>query len=106
MAQLDEWWVDTAVNDIARTVPKIEEYGTRDLEAMGTAFMLIQNRTTAQSLSEPGRAVYAIMFYAMGKIARAVAALERGKMPSEDTLFDLSIYAMMARAYAERGSLE
>lgn len=50
-------------------------------------------------------AVWGIMFYALGKIARAIASLERNEMPSEDTLFDLSVYAMMARAYQARGEL-
>lgn len=50
-------------------------------------------------------AVWGIMFYALGKITRALASLERGEMPSEDTLFDLSIYSMMARAYHARGKL-
>ena len=50
-------------------------------------------------------AVWGIMFYALGKIARAIASLERNEMPSEDTLFDLSIYSMKARAYQQRGHL-
>lgn len=87
--------------DIERTAPKISEYGTKDLEAMGRLFAQIRGIEWSSDVA----AVWGIMFYAQGKIARAIASLERGEMPSEDTLFDLSIYAMMARSYQARGKL-
>ena len=98
---LDEWWADQVAIDIARTAPKIKEYGTKDLEAMGRLFAQIRG----VEMRGDTAAVWGIMFYALGKIARAIASLERNEMPSEDTLFDLSVYAMMARAYQARGEL-
>lgn len=98
---LAHWWVTQINSDIARTAPKIEEYGTKDLEAMGRLFAQIRGVEWSSDIA----AVWGIMFYAQGKIARAIASLERGEMPSEDTLFDLSIYAMMARSYQARGKL-
>lgn len=99
--ELATWWADQVESDIQRTVPKIGEYGTKDLEAMGRLFAQIRGVEWSSDIA----AVWGIMFYAQGKIARAIASLERGEMPSEDTLFDLSIYAMMARSYQARGKL-
>jgi hypothetical protein len=39
----------------------------------------------------------ACLWYALGKLARAVASYREGKLPSEDTLKDLVTYGMMAR---------
>lgn len=99
--ELATWWAEQVESDIQRTVPKISEYGTKDLEAMGRLFAQIRGIEWPSEVA----AVWGIMFYAQGKIARAIASLERGEMPSEDTLFDLSIYAMMARSYQARGKL-
>lgn len=98
---LADWWAQQVESDISRTAPKISEYGTKDLEAMGRLFAQIRGIEWPSDVA----AVWGIMFYAQGKIARAIASLERGEMPSEDTLFDLSVYAMMARSYRERGKL-
>lgn len=98
---LENWWSRQVMSDIERTAPKIEEYGTKDLEAMGRLFAQIRGIEWESDIA----AVWGIMFYAQGKIARAIASLERGEMPSEDTLFDLSVYAMMARSYEARGKL-
>lgn len=101
MSDLELWWSETVADDMARTIPKIQEYGNKDLEAIGAAFAHMQGKTIIQK----NAAIYGCMFYALGKLTRAVAALERGDTPSEDTLFDLSIYAMMARSFRERGTL-
>jgi len=50
--------------------------------------------------------MYGCLFYLTGKIARAMSALERSDNPSDDTLFDATVYAMFARAYLERGGLQ
>ena len=104
------WWEGQVAIDIARTAPKIKEYGTRDLEAMGLALMAAKGIESDSSVSHAPApdvaAVYGCMLYALGKCMRAIASLERGEMPSEDTLFDLSVYSMMARAYQARGTLE
>ena len=99
---LFRWWRATVEADVLRTVPKIEDYGTRDLEAMGQFLAVGRNI----QLDPQQAAIYGCMYYAVGKIARAIAALERGQDPGEDTLFDLSIYSMMARAYNEQGGIQ
>lgn len=88
---MSNWWYDTIDGDLKATIPKLAEYGTRDLTEIGHFFK--------RDLPEEQAAVYGIAFYAVGKLARMIAALNRGEMPSEDTLFDLSVYSMMARFY-------
>ncbi len=103
---LADWWATTTIEDIQKTLPKIEEYGTLDLTAMGQFIANCRATGPAPELGPDEYAVYGTLFYAVGKIARAVASLERGEMPTHDTLFDLSVYSMMARAYVERGGLQ
>ena len=100
-----DWWKAQTAEDIERTTPKIEEYGTRDLTAMGMAFLESRGQLPGPNHFHAMTGIYGCMFYALGKTMRAIAALERGEMPSEDTLFDLSVYAMMARSYQNRGEL-
>ena len=102
---LVDWWKAQTAEDIERTAPKIEEYGTRDLTAMGMAFLESRGQLPGPNHFHAMAGIYGCMFYALGKTMRAIAALERGEMPSEDTLFDLSVYAMMARSYQNRGEL-
>ena len=41
------------------------------------------------------------MFYLLGKIARVTSAVERGDMASDDTWFDIGVYAKMVLAARE-----
>jgi hypothetical protein len=89
--KLSDWWSEVSIVDIDLTIPKVNEYGSHDLIAQGKA--------VRPELDDAEAAIYGCMFYALGKVYRALNQLNRGEMPSEDTLFDLSIYAMMARFY-------
>jgi hypothetical protein len=92
------WWIDTARQDAELYVAKATEYGSVDLEIMGDTMAL-------QGIApRDGSELAAIMFYALGKIARAISALNAGKLPSEDTLKDLTVYSMMARLIHKRES--
>lgn len=98
---LADWWQATVDNDVHKTVPKIQEYGTQDLAAIGQMITALEGRR----LTDTRAAMLGCLFYATGKTTRAMSALIRNVDPSEDTLFDLAVYAMMARSYAERGEL-
>ena len=85
------WWANEALDDSRLYISKAEEYGNVDLEIMGSAI-------ESMGACREGHGVHAaIMFYALGKVARAISALKSGHPPSADTLRDLTIYSMMAR---------
>jgi hypothetical protein len=86
---LEDWWRRTAQADLELVIPKLQEYGSLDLELIGLAL---------GSDAEAG-----VMYYLLGKAGRAVSAYRRGALPSEDTLVDATIYAMMARRIRETG---
>lgn len=90
------WWALQSDQDAQLYIAKSNEYGSVDLEIMGDSLAL-------QGVSpREGSEIAAIMFYALGKVARAISALNAGKLPSEDTLRDLTVYSMMARLIHER----
>jgi hypothetical protein len=91
---LAKWWLDKAEEEIAATIPKMREYSSSDLQVMGTA---LDSEDTQRGMEA------AIAFYVLGKIARAVGALQEGRAPSDDTWFDISVYAKMAMRVRERG---
>lgn len=100
--ELIGWWHEQVEDDINMVVPKAVEYGSRDLTEMGrTLARLIEGATEDDEawLTEVG-----IWFYALGKMARWTAAIERGEPVSRDTLIDLGVYTMMARRAQEVGA--
>lgn len=94
---LQEWWLEHARREIEATLPKVEEYSASDLNIMGAA------------LEEMGQAPVnagveaAIAFYVLGKVSRLVGGLSEGKVPSEDSWFDIGVYARMAQRVRETG---
>lgn len=94
-----KWWLTTAEADAATTAPKSAEYGAADLAIMGKVMEALF----------PGIATYpaeqreaigiemAVAFYVMGKVSRLFGAYEQGRLPTEDTWFDITVYSMMAR---------
>lgn len=95
---LESWWTRSAQADLDDMLPKISEYTSSDLVLMGE-FM-----EHWLGLAEGSGQEAACMFYALGKVARAVSAYKEGRLPSEDTLKDLEIYAKMARRIREVGA--
>ena len=101
MSDLAKWWRDNATDALNRTVPKIEEYGANDLTHIGqTMARLIKWEINDKQAAELG-----IWFYLNGKIARALEALENERMPSDDTIFDIKIYATMIERIRQNGEL-
>lgn len=95
--ELLQWWQNTAAADIERSVEKIREYGgsgaARDLIATGRELASLSDR----KLDDEAAVELGIYFYMQSKLARWGAAIYEGRRPSDDTIFDLSFYAMMAR---------
>ena len=105
-AEIAEWWVNTATTDALRTVPKAVEYGAVDFDSMGLAMVALVkdkfNGADDAELMRVGREM-AAMFYLNGKIGRALGAFQQGMRPSDDTIFDICVYAMMWRRIREKG---
>lgn len=94
---LHGWWIRTFEADFRQMEPKVGEYTSADLVIMGhvMAEWLDVSPVEGQEM--------ACMFYTLGKVARAVAAYREKRLPSEDTLHDIVVYAMMARRIREVG---
>lgn len=106
-ADIAEWWAKTALADAEKTVPKAVEYGAADLDVMGQFMVaLICDKfigADEKELMQVGREM-ATAFYLMGKLGRMVGAYQQGMRPSDDTLFDTSVYSMMLRRIRETGT--
>lgn len=106
-ADIAEWWAKTAMADAEKTVPKAVEYGAADLDVMGQFMVaLIRDKfigADEKELMQVGREM-ATAFYLMGKLGRMVGAYQQGMRPSDDTLFDTSVYSMMLRRIRETGT--
>ncbi len=96
---LADWWQTTADDDLAACVPKMREYGSRDLSELGNwlGALMGWELDTAKA-TELG-----CIMYLVGKLARVHEALARREMPSEDTMHDITVYSMMARCARDRG---
>ena len=87
------WWGQTADQDCDAFAPKFKEYGSEDLMEIGRTMASIAGiEVTDEEATEIG-----IYFYLVGKVARWTEALKSRTRPSDDTLLDISTYAMMAR---------
>jgi hypothetical protein len=105
--ELNTWWVELHAADIKTTAPKAVEYGAADLAVMGAA---MEHLIPAGPIRDAGPEALkaagmemAVAFYALGKVARLFGAYEQGRMPSDDTWFDLAIYTGMARKIRATG---
>lgn len=98
LGELADWWRVLAEQDIARTLPKAEEYSAYDLELIGRATVEMYPTSPWELRSDADPAVYAEIgcwWYLLGKIGRAIGAIREGGMPSNDTVQDARIYATM-----------
>jgi hypothetical protein len=95
------WWRQLTEADIAATAPKATEYSSADLTIMGDA--LRQWHPTGAHDASAGEEM-AVVFYLLGKIARAIGAYREGHLPSDDTLDDIRIYAVMLTRIRQKGT--
>ncbi len=89
------WWVKNAETTAEATAAKCTEYGSNDLYGIGHNVAKLAGHTVDNNTAfEMG-----CMFYVLGKIERAISALERGEPASDDTWFDLHVYSNMVLAH-------
>lgn len=98
---LTAWWRATAEDEIDMVVEKAIAYGATDLRDLGFQIMEMAGRHPANDdgyLTEVG-----IVFYAIGKLSRIVAAVKEGRRPNADSWLDLGVYARMAQRVHQHG---
>lgn len=104
-ARLWDWAMSTLEDDLNRTLPKIAEYGNGneydDLAMFGD---MVNALTQGKMLDPQARKEAGAMVYIGGKVARAISSYAAGQVPSDDTWFDIFIYAMMGRRLRETGT--
>lgn len=97
---LADWYREETEYEISKTVPKAVEYGAGDLAEIGRAMGRIMGRN---GLSEQDATEIGVFFYLYGKMARWEQAIKDGRRASDDTLFDIRVYAGMARRNRQVG---
>lgn len=95
---LRRWMVQTLDQALPEILRKADEYGSGDLEMMGSRLQRML-RLPAPSVGQQASAA----FYADGKVARIMAALEEGREPSADCWFDLMVYGMIGLKLHQTG---
>ena len=102
-ARLIDLWREMSEDEIRRTIPKAAEYGQQSLVDLGAVLYRHSGRdprdTTDAALMEE-----AVWFYLNGKIQRWNDAAHGGRAVSEDTIFDIIIYARMALTIRKTGT--
>lgn len=88
--RVQEFWEDQTVQELAGLLPKVQDYGSFDLELIGD----VMRRAGVNS--DMSNVELGIAFYLVGKIARIASAITDGHAPSSDTYHDISVYARMA----------
>lgn len=96
---LQDWWEQTAKQDLADVLPKAAEYGSNSLEQVGRKVAALKgiNVDKAQALE------LGCYFYALGKFERWTDAVLKGQLPSDDTILDLKIYCTMVQRIRQHG---
>lgn len=93
-AVLNDWWLENATQAIELVVPKAVEYSAIDLIEYGRTLALVMGLDHA--VSEEEATEIGIWGYLVGKVARWTGAIKEGRRVSDDTIFDIKIYATMA----------
>lgn len=102
--ELQAWAAALVVDDLDRIRRQITEYGSVDLEMMGIGLLEAAQWDEALIGDETGIGMeLALIFYLQGKVARCVSAVAAKKRPSDDTLRDLRVYALMLGHVREFG---
>jgi hypothetical protein len=99
---IEVWMRAQFEQDLKDMMAKMDEYGTSDLEVMGTAMARMLPRGGNADPATAG-AELALSHYALGKASRLFSAWEKGNMPGGDTWKDLQTYSAMARYVRSQG---
>lgn len=93
IADLREWWLNKAIEDVEMVAEKAVTYGSNSLEQLGRKMAQLNGRKniTAEEAQELGCWVYLT-----GKAERWTDAVMRGERPKDDTILDIAMYATMA----------
>ena len=91
---LTDWWIEHARDEVEAVAPKAVEYGANSMIEVGRTMARIQGR---HIISDEEAIETACMFYIAGKLGRWVDAIAAGKRPSDDTIYDIGVYAKMAQ---------
>jgi hypothetical protein len=90
----DEWWSKLVAEMAPMIAQKAQEYGSNSLAEMGLLFA--RARSHGGDVTESQALELGCYQYAYGKMQRVVDAMLHDRLPSEDTLTDLMVYAAMA----------
>lgn len=99
IADLKEWWGQKSAEDAILIAQKYQEYGNHALLNTGYELASLMGR---QNVSKAEAQELGIYFFMMGKMSRWKNAILNGERVSEDTVQDLTCYAMMARRVHEK----
>lgn len=94
------WWLDDAREVAEATMPKAIEYGSIELVEAGRTLARLMGRPDVSDQEAMETQIYQ---YVMGKMGRWTAAMSRGERVSDDTIFDLMVYAVMVRKIRQTG---
>lgn len=110
-SELRGWWEQTAYDEIAGLIGKMEEYGgmhrATDLTEIGRA--MVEAGVSDGPLTGGGAVQdgwlqeLGAYFYLRGKFARWGAAIIEGRPVSDDTIHDIAIYTRMVQRIRARG---
>lgn len=99
-AVIEDWWLENAKQAIEKVSPKAAEYGSTDLAELGRDMGMIVGR---EGMSHEEATELGIYFYMVGKFARWRDAIKDGRRVSDDTIYDIKVYATMAERNREVG---
>lgn len=88
------WWHDTAKAEVNGMLPKLREYGSDDLRAIGQQIAALADT----DVDDTAAYELGVLFYLIGKVQRAVSAAHAGRPASDDTWHDIVVYAKMVLA--------
>lgn len=94
------WWLADAREVAEATVPKAIEYGSIELVEAGRTLARLMGRDEVSDQEAMETQIYQ---YVMGKMGRWTAAMGRGERVSDDTVFDILVYATMVRKIRQTG---
>jgi len=107
--ELADWWREMTERDIRKCLPKVHEYSAYDMLLIGktTADMVGYNAVPAPydyaEAPDPDYIEIGCWWYLLGKIGRAIGAIKEGRLPSDDTIEDVRIYATMIARTRDAG---